>query len=109
MRTSAFGLPATLTLPSRVRARHRTLAPCRFRGAVSAQENTSRAPTGSIESIDPHALQIPARRGEASLFHLFFNLIFMLNQNTAISKSEIARRSKIGRTSVRRLLEEKKS
>jgi|GEM_PF-4153863 len=32
MRTSAFGLPATLTLPSRVRARHRTLAPCRFRG-----------------------------------------------------------------------------
>ena len=77
-------------------------------GSVSAQETTSRAPAGSIESIDPHALQIPARRAEASLFHLFFNLIFTLNQNTAISKSEIARRSKIGRTSVRRLLEEKK-
>jgi len=31
-------------------------------GAVSAQETTSRAPAGSIESIDPHAAQIPARR-----------------------------------------------
>ena len=51
-------------------------------GSVSAQETTSRAPAGSIESIDPHALQIPARRAEASLFLLFFNLIvFTQNQN----------------------------
>ena len=61
-------------------ARHRALAPCRFRGAVSAQDTTGRAPTGSIESIDPHASQIPARR--ASLFQLFFNLISTLNQGT---------------------------
>ncbi len=83
MRTSAFGLPATLTLPRRVRARHRALAPCRFRGfLVLAQETTSRAPAGSIESIAPHALQIPARRAESSLFLLFFNLIiFTQNQN----------------------------
>ena len=33
-----------------------------------------------LSSIDPHATQIPARR--ASLFHLFFNLIFTLNQGT---------------------------
>jgi len=49
MRTSAFGLPATLTL--------------------------------RIESIGPHALQIPAHWAEASLLHLFFNLIFTLNPN----------------------------
>jgi hypothetical protein len=51
--------------------------------AVSAQETTSRAPTGSIESIDPHALQIAAHRAEASLFHPFFNFISTLNQETS--------------------------
>ena len=49
-------------------------------GAVSAQETTSRAPAGSIESIDSHTLQIPAHR--ASLFHPFFNFISTLNQHT---------------------------
>ena len=39
--------------------------------------------TRSIGSIDPRALQIPARRAEFSLLHQFFNLIFTLNQDTS--------------------------
>ncbi len=81
MGTSPFGLRATLTLRDEsapVIGFSHLADQGVFRS--SAQKSTSRAPAGSIESLAPHALQIPARRAEASLFHLFFNLLFTLNQ-----------------------------
>ena len=56
-------------------------------GAVSAQETTSRAPAECIESIDPHASQIPARR--ASHFHPFFNFMLPLNQDSSCAPGSL--------------------
>ena len=61
--TSAFGHPATLTLPRRVRAHHRALAPCRFRGGgLGPRNHQPRA--GRVYRIDrPPCLTNPRPQG----------------------------------------------